>query len=147
VTHLSEITGMEEDVVSMQDIFVFDKQGICAGWAGAGFIPGYRHSTQVCGSTEGVRHKRARLPGSSTRSRFKDFQMLLFILLALLCFGVVYVVLRPTKTETAVQQQLENIQESGPKKTGRNILKEKDIHRNPEVAQIITSDSWGARTH
>jgi len=28
VTHLSEITGMEEDVVSMQDIFVFDKQGI-----------------------------------------------------------------------------------------------------------------------
>jgi pilus assembly protein CpaF len=28
VTHLSEITGMDEDVVSMQDIFVFEKQGI-----------------------------------------------------------------------------------------------------------------------
>src|SRR6476659_2392390 len=28
ITYLSEITGMEEDVVSMQDIFVFDKQGI-----------------------------------------------------------------------------------------------------------------------
>src|SRR5216110_1428508 len=28
VTHLTEITGMEEDVVSMQDIFVFEKQGI-----------------------------------------------------------------------------------------------------------------------
>jgi len=28
VTHLSEITGMEEDVVSMQDVFVFEKQGI-----------------------------------------------------------------------------------------------------------------------
>jgi len=28
VTHLTEITGMEEDVVSMQDIFVFEKQGV-----------------------------------------------------------------------------------------------------------------------
>lgn len=28
VTHLTEITGMHEDVVSMQDIFVFEKQGI-----------------------------------------------------------------------------------------------------------------------
>jgi pilus assembly protein CpaF len=28
VTHLSEITGMEEDVVSMQDIFLFKKKGI-----------------------------------------------------------------------------------------------------------------------
>src|SRR5256712_5942693 len=28
VTHITEITGMEEDVVSMQDIFVFEKHGI-----------------------------------------------------------------------------------------------------------------------
>jgi len=28
ITHLTEITGMDEDVVSMQDIFVFEKQGI-----------------------------------------------------------------------------------------------------------------------
>ncbi|HLY62095.1 MAG TPA: CpaF family protein [Terriglobia bacterium] len=28
VTHLSEITGMDEDVLSMQDIFLFEKQGI-----------------------------------------------------------------------------------------------------------------------
>jgi pilus assembly protein CpaF len=28
ITHLSEITGMEDDVVSMQDVFVFEKQGI-----------------------------------------------------------------------------------------------------------------------
>jgi pilus assembly protein CpaF len=30
VTHLSEITGMEEDVVSMQDVFVFEKRGVSA---------------------------------------------------------------------------------------------------------------------
>ena len=30
VTHLSEITGMEDDVVSMQDVFVFEKQGVSA---------------------------------------------------------------------------------------------------------------------
>src|SRR5437868_1652717 len=30
VTHISEITGMEDDVVSMQDVFVFEKQGVSA---------------------------------------------------------------------------------------------------------------------
>ena len=28
VTHITEITGMEDDVVSMQDVFVFDKKGV-----------------------------------------------------------------------------------------------------------------------
>ncbi len=28
ITHITEITGMEEDVVSMQDVFVFDKRGV-----------------------------------------------------------------------------------------------------------------------
>ena len=28
VTHLTEITGMEDDMVSMQDVFVFEKQGV-----------------------------------------------------------------------------------------------------------------------
>jgi pilus assembly protein CpaF len=28
VTHLTEITGMEEDLVSMQDVFVFEKRGV-----------------------------------------------------------------------------------------------------------------------
>src|SRR6476646_2845483 len=30
VTHLSEITGMEEDIVSMQDVFLFEKRGVSA---------------------------------------------------------------------------------------------------------------------
>jgi pilus assembly protein CpaF len=30
VTHLTEITGMDEDVVSMQDIFVFEKRGVAS---------------------------------------------------------------------------------------------------------------------
>jgi len=28
LTHISEITGMEDDVVSMQDVFVFEKRGV-----------------------------------------------------------------------------------------------------------------------
>jgi pilus assembly protein CpaF len=31
VTHLSEITGMEEEVVSLQDVFLFEKQGVTEG--------------------------------------------------------------------------------------------------------------------
>src|SRR5437588_4968181 len=30
VTHISEITGMEEDVISMQHIFIFERQGVSA---------------------------------------------------------------------------------------------------------------------
>jgi pilus assembly protein CpaF len=40
VTHLSEITGMDEEVVSMQDIFVFEKQGVAPNGHVLGqFIP------------------------------------------------------------------------------------------------------------
>jgi len=28
ITHITELTGMEDDVVSMQDVFVFEKQGV-----------------------------------------------------------------------------------------------------------------------
>jgi len=28
VTHMTEITGMEDDIVSMQDVFIFEKQGV-----------------------------------------------------------------------------------------------------------------------
>jgi len=63
--------------------------------------------------------------------------MLLFILLLLLCFGIVYFVLRPTKTETAVQQQLSNIQETRAEETGRTILKEEGYGKDPETAAII----------
>ncbi len=30
LTHVTEITGMEDDIVSMQDVFVFEKQGVSA---------------------------------------------------------------------------------------------------------------------
>jgi pilus assembly protein CpaF len=30
LTHITEITGMEDDIVSMQDVFVFDKEGVSA---------------------------------------------------------------------------------------------------------------------
>jgi tight adherence protein B len=63
--------------------------------------------------------------------------LLLFILLMILCFGVVLFVLRPTKTEAAVQQQLENIQDSRAEETGSNILKEEGYSANREVAAII----------
>ena len=63
--------------------------------------------------------------------------MLLFLLLLMLCFGIVFFVLRPTKTQTAVQQHLENIQESRAEESGRTILKRKDIAENQELAQFI----------
>lgn len=63
--------------------------------------------------------------------------MLLFIFLLVLCFGVVFFLLRPTKTETAVQQQLTAIQQSRAEESGSTILKEEGYSSNPEIAQIV----------
>ena len=63
--------------------------------------------------------------------------MLLFVLLLAFTFVVVFFLLRPTKTETAVQQQLTEIQENRAEETGKTILKEEGYSSNAEMAQII----------
>jgi tight adherence protein B len=63
--------------------------------------------------------------------------MLLFIFLLIITFGVIFYLLRPTKTEAAVQQRLEDIQVSRNEDTGQTILKEEGYSSNPEMAQII----------
>ena len=63
--------------------------------------------------------------------------MLLFVLLLMLCFGIVFFVLRPTKTETAVQQHLEKIQEDRAEDSGRTILKAEGYSQNQELAQVV----------
>src|SRR5262245_9107163 len=63
--------------------------------------------------------------------------MLLFLVLLVLTFAVVFYLLRPTKTETAVQQHLQDIKVSRAEETGQTILKEEGYSRNPETAQLI----------
>ena len=63
--------------------------------------------------------------------------MLLFIFLLIITFGVIFYLLRPTKTETAVRQHLEDIQVSRNEDTGQTILKEEGYSSNPEMAQLI----------
>lgn len=55
VTHLSEISGMDEDVVSMQDIFLFEKQGVGPGgrvrgrFVATGIRPKFAEKLKVSG--------------------------------------------------------------------------------------------------
>jgi tight adherence protein B len=63
--------------------------------------------------------------------------MLLFLLLLILCFAIAFYFLRPTRTETAVQQRLEDIQVARSESSGQTILKEEGYSSNPEVAEII----------
>ncbi len=63
--------------------------------------------------------------------------MLLFIFLLLLCFGVVFFVLRPTKTESAVQQQLDTIRDTRPEAVSRTILKAEGYSNSAEVTEIV----------
>src|SRR5206468_12139504 len=63
---------------------------------------------------------------------------LLFLMLLILTFGIAFYWLRPTKTETAVQQSLEHIQSSRvDASSGATILKEEGYSPNPAVSQLV----------
>ncbi|HEY1677325.1 MAG TPA: CpaF family protein [Candidatus Sulfotelmatobacter sp.] len=55
ITHITEITGMESDVVSLQDIFVFDKQGlspegrVIGSFASTGIRPKFAERLKAAG--------------------------------------------------------------------------------------------------
>src|SRR5215467_10043675 len=63
--------------------------------------------------------------------------VLLFMLLLIFTFVIAYFLLRPTKTETKVQQQLEDIKESRAEATGQTILREQGYSSNAEFNEII----------
>jgi tight adherence protein B len=63
--------------------------------------------------------------------------VLLFLLLLAFSFVVILYLLKPTKTETAVQQRLDDIKDSRDEATGQTILKEEGYSSNPEISQII----------
>ena len=72
--------------------------------------------------------------------------MLLFILLLIFSFGIAFYLLRPTKTEVAVQQQLDDIKLTHAESTGQTILKEEGFSKNPEVSQVIQQIPGGVGT-
>lgn len=57
ITHVSEITGMTADVISMQDIFLFDKQGLTSNgkvkgrFYATGIVPKFAEKLKACGIT------------------------------------------------------------------------------------------------
>ena len=63
--------------------------------------------------------------------------VLFFLLLLMITFVVAFYFLRPTKTETAVQQRLDDIQDRRTEESGQTILKEEGYSRNAEYSQVI----------
>ncbi|HUK46330.1 MAG TPA: hypothetical protein VLW06_02015, partial [Terriglobales bacterium] len=64
---------------------------------------------------------------------------LFFILLLTVCFAVIFYLVRPTRTERAVQRHLESIKatESGPGEEPIPILKEEGYSPNPAVSDMV----------
>jgi tight adherence protein B len=63
--------------------------------------------------------------------------VLFFLLLLIVTFAVTFYFLRPTKTESAVQQRLEDIKERRREELTQTILKEEGYSRNAEYSIII----------
>jgi pilus assembly protein CpaF len=55
ITHISEITGTSGDVISMQDIYLFEKQGLAPNgkvkgrFVATGIIPKFAERLKACG--------------------------------------------------------------------------------------------------
>ena len=60
VVDISEITGLEENVISMHDIFSFVRKGIGPGWQSARLVSAQRHSSEVSRTAARGRHPAAR---------------------------------------------------------------------------------------
>jgi tight adherence protein B len=63
--------------------------------------------------------------------------VLFFLLLLIVTFAVTFYFLRPTKTESAVQQRLEDIKDRRREELTQTILKEEGYSRNAEYSIII----------
>ena len=63
--------------------------------------------------------------------------VLFFLLLLMVTFAGAFYFLRPTKTESAVQQRLEDIQDSRSEVVAQTILKEEGYSSNPEYSHLI----------
>ena len=57
ITHITEVIGMEQDVITLQDVFLFEKTGITRGRQGEGPFPRHRHPAQVLRAAQAVRHR------------------------------------------------------------------------------------------
>jgi tight adherence protein B len=61
----------------------------------------------------------------------------MFLLLLMVTFAVAFYFLRPTKTESAVQRRLDDIQDSREDASAQSILKAEGFSRNAEVSEIV----------
>ena len=66
VTGITEITGMEGDVITMQDIFLFEQTGLGQDGKVCGPLPRHRHPAEVQRAARGVGRARCRRTCSST---------------------------------------------------------------------------------
>jgi tight adherence protein B len=63
--------------------------------------------------------------------------VLFFLFLLIVTFAAAFYFLRPTKTETSVQQRLDDIQDRRTEDSAQTILKEEGYSRNPEYSHVI----------
>ena len=92
VTNISEITGMEGDVITMQDIFVFERTGINAAGPGDRTIPRDRHPAEGERAPRGGGHSAAGASCSSTCRSSSRSRSAVWIVAAVFV-GVVAIVL------------------------------------------------------
>ena len=52
ITHITEVVGMEQDIITLQDIFLFEKTGITEDGKVHGPLPRHRHPAQVLRAPE-----------------------------------------------------------------------------------------------
>jgi hypothetical protein len=59
ITHITEVVGMEQDIITLQDIFLFEKTGIAESGKGHRAVSRHRHPPPLLRAPQSVRHQPA----------------------------------------------------------------------------------------
>ena len=152
VTSIQEITGMEGDVITMQEIFAFRQTGVEAGRQGNGPLPGDRHAAEIRGQAAQSGHRSPRLdvrPQQAVRvsraimdlvnnSFFPLFALLAFVAVVLL-FEALYMIWNSYKGPEAkkIEQRLRALSASSDTSARAAVLKNRMLSEVPAIDRLL----------
>ena len=138
VTHITELTGAFSDVISMQDIFLFEKEGLGPNGKVKGRFRGDRHRAEIRRQIESRGHSAANRPARLLGGSVGDIEMalpvLLFLSILLATFVLVVAMTRPSPQEKLMDQRMASIHQS--KEQGRRYPGERAIVQGDEPRQV-----------
>ena len=148
VTSISEITGMEGDIITMQEIFMFEKRGVTQDGRGRWTIPANRGASKVCGAAQDSRHP---APDGHVRRQRGGAVMLVPIVVFVFVTALILIVYAAARrlpgavAGERLERRLREVTERDAPEVDATILNQKAKGPLPVVDRLFTGQGGLAR--